>query len=138
RKVLVESFALRGEVPLLVAPAPVAVLLQPRVGAIPEFPTAFLGRNADDRDFPLAIAPAEVCEPQTLEGAGLPAIGGRARAGKPPKEQHPGLVRRSAQSKLLHAVGEGAVEVLGVTLVLKRDDEIVHKARQIRLALHVF
>src|SRR5919205_1138044 len=138
RKVLVESFELRGEVPLLIAPSPMAVLLQPCIGTVQEFPTAFLGRNTDDREFALGIDPADVFEAQELEGAGLPAVGGRALAGKPPKEQHPGLVRRQFQSKLLHAVGECAGEVLGVALVLKRDDEIVHKARQIGFALQVF
>src|SRR5919199_2261753 len=97
-----------------------------------------LGRNADDREFALSIDPADVFEAQKLEGTGLPAVGGRALAGKPPKEQHPCLVRRQLQSKLLHAVGECAVEVLSVTLVLKRDAEIVHKARQIGFALQVF
>ena len=138
RKVLVESFELRGKVPLLIAPSPMAVLLQPGVGAVHEFPTACLGRHADDRACALRIDPADVFEAQKLEGTGLPAIGGRALAGKPPKEHHPGLVRRQFQSKLLHAAGERAVEVLGVALVLKRDNEIVHKARQIGFALHVF
>ena len=56
RKVLVESLELRGEVLLLIAPSPVAVLLQPRAGPVQEFPTAFLGRNADD------------CAPRRREG----------------------------------------------------------------------
>ena len=86
RKVLVESFELHSEVPLLIAPAPMAVLVQPRGGAVQEFPTAFLGRNADDGEFALRIDPADVFEAQKLEGARLPAIGGRALAGKPPKE----------------------------------------------------
>ena len=94
--------------------------------------------RATRREFALGIDPADVFEAQELEGAGLPAVGGRALAGKPPKEQHPGLVRSQLQSKLLHAVGECAVEVLGVALVLKRDDEIVHKARQIGFALPIF
>src|SRR5262245_40383594 len=111
RKVLVESFELRGEVPLLIAPSPMAVLLQPCVGAVQELPTASLRRNADDREFALGINPTDVFKAQKLEGTGLPAIGGRALAGKPPKEQHPCLVRRQLQSKLLHAVGACAVEV---------------------------
>src|SRR5262245_64431491 len=56
RKVLVESFELRGEVPLLIAPSPMAVLLQPCVGAVQELPTASLRRNADDREFAQFIA----------------------------------------------------------------------------------
>src|SRR5262249_1114005 len=98
----------------------------------------FLRWNADDREFALGIDPTDVFEAQKLEGTGLSAVGGRALAGKPSKEQHPGLLRRQLQSKLLHTVGECAVEVLGVALVLKRDDEIVHKARQIGFALQVF
>src|SRR4030095_16909478 len=86
RKVLVESFELRGEVPLLIAPSPMAVLLQPCVGAVQEFPTAFLGCTPDVRAFALRIDPADVFEAQELEGAGLPTIGGRALLGKPPKE----------------------------------------------------
>src|SRR5262249_39915636 len=105
RKVLVKSLELGREVSLLIAPSPMAVLLQQCIGTVQEFPTAFLGRNADDREFALGIAPADVLKAQKLEGAGLPAIGGRALAGKPPKEQHPGLVRSQLQSKLLHAVG---------------------------------
>src|SRR4029453_4923759 len=120
-KVLVESLELRGEVSLLIAPSPMAVLLQPCVGPVQEFPTAFLGRNADDREFALGIDPADVLEAQKLKGAGLPAIGGRALAGKPPKKQHPGLIRSQLQSKLLHTVGECAVEVLGVALVRTSD-----------------
>src|SRR5262249_53552175 len=104
RKVLVESLELHGEVSLLIAPSPMAVLLQPCIGTVQEFPTAFLGRNADDREFALGIDPADVLEAQELEGAGLAAIGGRALAGKPPTEQHPGLVRRQLESKRLHTV----------------------------------
>src|SRR5262249_23245498 len=114
RKVLVESFELRGEVPLLIAPSPMAGLLRACVGAVHEFPTAFLRWNADDREFALGIDPTDVFEAQKLEGTGLSAVGGRALAGKPSKEQHPGLLRRQLQSKLLHTVGECAVEVLGV------------------------
>ena len=77
-------------------------------------------------------------EAQQLAGAGLPALGGRALAGKPAKEQHPCLVRSQLPPKLLPAAGAGAVEALGVALILKRDDEIVHKARQLCFALHVF
>src|SRR5919201_687857 len=104
RKVLVESFELRGEVPLLIAPSPMAVLLQPWVGAVQEFPTTFLRPNADDPEFAPCIAPPDVFEAQNLKGTGLPAVGGRALAGQPPKEHQPGLVRRQLQSKLLHAV----------------------------------
>ena len=67
RKVLVESFELRGEVPLLIAPSPMAVLLQPCVGTVQEFSTAFLRRNADDGEFALGIDPADVFEAQKLE-----------------------------------------------------------------------
>src|SRR5215475_14195957 len=100
RKVLVESLELHCEVSLLIAPSPVAVLLQPRIGPVQEVATAFLGWNADDREFALRIDPTDVFEAQKLEGAGLPSIGGRALAGKPPKEQHPGLVRSQGQPKL--------------------------------------
>src|SRR5215813_5375447 len=86
RKVLVESLELRGEVSLLIAPAPMAVLLQPCVGPVQAFPTAFLGRKADDCAFALRLDPADVFEAQKLQGAVLPAIGGRAFAGKPPKK----------------------------------------------------
>jgi hypothetical protein len=75
RKVLVESLALRGELWLLIAPAPMAVLLQPRIGPVQEVPTACLGRNADDRAFTLRIDPADVFEAQELAGAGLSALG---------------------------------------------------------------
>src|SRR5215831_9329079 len=75
RKVLVESLELRCEVSLLIAPSPMAVPLQPCVGPVQEFPTAFLGRNADDCAFALGIDSADVFEAQKLKGAGLPAIG---------------------------------------------------------------
>src|SRR5262245_35882261 len=62
RKGLGESLELRGEVLLRIAPSPVAGLLQPRVGPVQAFPTAFLGRNADDGKFALGIDPADVVE----------------------------------------------------------------------------
>lgn len=138
RKVLGESLERPCEVSLVIAPSPMAVLLQPRVGAVQALPTAFLGRNADDRTFSLGIAPADVLETQQRAGAGLAAIRGGALLGKPPTEHHPCLFRSESQSKLLHAAFECAVAMLGGALVLQRDDTIVHDARQRCLPLHVF
>ena len=74
RKVLVESFELCREVSLLIASVPVAVSLQPFGGALQEFPTAFLRRNADNREFPLRVDPTDVLEAQELKGAWLAAV----------------------------------------------------------------
>jgi hypothetical protein len=79
RTVWGKSFARRGEGPLWIAPSPMAVLLQPCVGAVHEFPTACLGRHAADRACALGLDPADVVAAQHLQGPGLPAVGGRAR-----------------------------------------------------------
>jgi hypothetical protein len=42
RKVLVKAFELHGELPLLVAPSPVAVAFQPFIRAVQKLPAAFL------------------------------------------------------------------------------------------------
>lgn len=74
---------------------------------------------------------------ETLTCLWFPAVRLGAFSGKTPEEHPPCRLGRQTAPKDLHAYLERAVEVLGISFVLKCHDTVVHKARQIGFALPV-